>query len=380
MASQAFGSFLDIESGVSSLKPVHHKTTIPNSSPPPALELDELQWNHVHTGPATPRDDSMPISDNSSGEIAHFSVSHTPANANDDEINLSNEQESSEILQSWSYSANKWRVLSCCVVYFSNGMSDSAPGALLPYMEKHYNIGYAVVSLIFVAQAIGFLVAAFLTDILKTRLGQAKTYALSEISMVIAFAIIVATPPFPVVVFSFFFIGWAMSINLALSNVYCASLASSTVILGLAQGAYGIGGTIGPIIATSIVSRGEIWSRYYFITLATCTFGAWFSGWSFWNYEQEHNVQHQAALQRQVNREETATSGVQSKGKLLVKALKYGVTLIGALFTFGYQGAEVSISGWVISFLITERKGNPAKVGYVTAGFWVRNFSLSFLQ
>jgi len=30
----------------------------------------------------------------------------------------------------------------------------------------------------------------------------------------------------------------------------------------------------------------------------------------------------------------------------------------------------VSISGWVISFLIATRKGNPSSVGYVTAGFW----------
>jgi len=61
-----------------------------------------------------------------------------------------------------------------------------------------------------------------------------------------------------------------------------------------------------------------------------------------------------------------------SKRSLLVEALKNPVTIIGALFTFAYQGAEVSISGWVISFLITERSGDPAKVGYVTAGFWVR--------
>jgi fucose permease len=198
--------------------------------------------------------------------------------------------------------------------------------------------------------------------------------------MVLAFAVVVATPPFPVVVLSFFFIGCGESINLALSNVYCASLASSTVILGLAQGAYGIGGTIGPVIATALVSQGQVWSRYYFITLATCAFGAWFSGWSFWNHEQEHNLQLHAALHREIRQQETEDDSAQSKRKLLVKALKYGVTIIGALFTFGYQGAEVSISGWVISFLIAERKGNPAKVGYVTAGFWVCLFLFPLLS
>jgi fucose permease len=50
--------------------------------------------------------------------------------------------------------------------------------------------------------------------------------------------------------------------------------------------------------------------------------------------------------------------------------LKMRLVLLGALFIFAYQGAEVSISGWVISFLIAARNGDPSSVGYVTAGFW----------
>ena len=33
-----------------------------------------------------------------------------------------------------------------------------------------------------------------------------------------------------------------------------------------------------------------------------------------------------------------------------------------------YQGSEVAISGWVISYLIHYRDGAPSKVGNVTAG------------
>lgn len=54
----------------------------------------------------------------------------------------------------------------------------------------------------------------------------------------------------------------------------------------------------------------------------------------------------------------------------LLSALKNRTTLLGALFIFAYQGAEVSISGWVISFLIHYRHTAPSRVGYVTAGFW----------
>jgi fucose permease len=35
-----------------------------------------------------------------------------------------------------------------------------------------------------------------------------------------------------------------------------------------------------------------------------------------------------------------------------------------------YQGSEVAISGWLISYLIAYRDGQPSRVGNVTAGFW----------
>lgn len=67
----------------------------------------------------------------------------------------------------------------------------------------------------------------------------------------------------------------------------------------------------------------------------------------------------------------------------MMQALKSKTVILGSLFIFAYQGAEVSISGWVISFLIANRNGNPASVGYVTAGFWggitVGRFLLSHL-
>ncbi|KAF1964020.1 hypothetical protein BU23DRAFT_576026 [Bimuria novae-zelandiae CBS 107.79] len=63
------------------------------------------------------------------------------------------------------------------------------------------------------------------------------------------------------------------------------------------------------------------------------------------------------------------TPEAKSKSKDLKLALKNKVTVFGALLIFAYQGAEVSISGRVIPFLINYRGGDPVRVGYVTAGF-----------
>jgi len=67
-------------------------------------------------------------------------------------------------------------------------------------MEKDYNIGYAIVSLIFVTNAAGFIITAFATDSVLAKLGRARTLMASELVMLAAYIVIVCTPPFPVVV------------------------------------------------------------------------------------------------------------------------------------------------------------------------------------
>lgn len=135
---------------------------------------------------------------------------------------------------------NKWRVLAASAVYFGNGLSDSAPGALIPYMETHYNIGYAVVSIIFITNAIGFLLAAFFTQPVLRRLGRAKSCMFAELLIMSGYTIIACTPPFAAVACAFFLLGLGMALTLALNNVFCANLANATVIVGLVQGVYGM--------------------------------------------------------------------------------------------------------------------------------------------
>jgi fucose permease len=161
--------------------------------------------------------------------------------------------------------------------------------------------------------------------------------------------------------------------TLALNNVFCANIQPSSVVLGAAHGSYGVGGTIAPIIGTAIVSQGIVWSRFYFLQLGIYFCSIIFSGWAFWSYEEDSSQTLLTALEATASRQ-NATEGAGSKLKELKLALQNRVTIFGALFIFAYQGAEVAISGWIISYLINYRDGDPVKVGYVTAGFWVSFF------
>ncbi|KAF2728967.1 MFS general substrate transporter [Polyplosphaeria fusca] len=274
--------------------------------------------------------------------------------------------------QRWnSPSINKWRLLSCCLTYFVNGISDSATGALIPYMEEQYDITYSIVSLIFVGQAIGFVVAAFFNNTTLHWIGRAKMLMIAEAILLLAYIILVCSPPYPLVVIAFFFLGYGAAMTLALNNVFCANLDPSTAVLGAAHGSYGIGGIVAPIAATAMVSRGIPWPRFYFIPLVLSVVCMASSGYTFWSYIEysQPTLPLLSEVERTATRQ-TAVEQAESKLHDLKLALKNRVTIFGALFIFAYQGAEVSISGWVITFLIKYRGGDPASVGYVTAGFW----------
>ena len=220
---------------------------------------------------------------------------------------------------------------------------------------RDYDIGYAVVSLIFVGNAMGFVVAALFIDSIRNRLGRAKALALVQTAIGAAYVPVVLAAPFPAVVVAFFVIGFGMSVNIALGNTFCGRLRNGTAVLGAMHAAYGLGGTVGPLIATALVTVAAAhWSRYYLLTLGVALLNAVFAAWSYRGYE---------ASEPAPRRHDPGAHG-------MLGALSSRVVLLGALFIFAYQGAEVSISGWVISFLIAARGGDPSTVGYVTAGFW----------
>lgn len=243
--------------------------------------------------------------------------------------------------------------------------------------QRHYDIGYAIVSLIFITNAAGFISAALFVDALRARLGRAKTLMLASFCMAAAYVPVVCTPPFPVVVAAFFLLGFGMAVNLALGNVFAANLQNGTTMLGFMHGSYGIGGTIGPLIATSMVAKGNlVWSRYYFIPLGVTLFNGGWALWSFWSFESESSSASPPTLLTNIERIASRTQNAvplpkeQSQFRGMLKSFKSKIILLGALFIFAYQGSEVSISGWVISFLIATRGGDPSSVGYVTSGFW----------
>ena len=142
MAGSSFGvyigidpSSLDTASFDFPIAPIAPKKAIPHNyhsipqEPPDNIELDNLQWGAKLTGPA------------GSGSASPSGVD-TPNVPNDLEMSRPTspapELESFEAMQSfWNPSMNRFRMLSICLMTFGQGLNDSAPGALIPYIESY---------------------------------------------------------------------------------------------------------------------------------------------------------------------------------------------------------------------------------------------------
>ena len=206
---------------------------------------------------------------------------------------------------------------------------------------------------------------------------------------------------------SYFITGLGQATGLALNNVFCANLTPSTPVLGMFHGSYGtylfadlcsrrasesvpagMGGVVAPIIATAMATNGILFSRFFAILLSIRVVNFFATGFTFHHFERDAPASTDIRLPDRAERIQapaptstntTTTNPADApaapptkshKIRGLLSSLKNRTTLIGALFIFSYQGAEVSISGWAVSFLIAQRGGDPRKVGYVTAGFW----------
>ena len=113
---------------------------------------------------------------------------------------------------------NRWRVGACGLTLFTTGVNDSAPGALIPYLEKDYKVGYAIVSLIFITNSIGFISAAPSVQAIQSVYGRARANMVGTGFMIVGYIALVCNPPFPVVVISFLFLGFGISMILAMNN------------------------------------------------------------------------------------------------------------------------------------------------------------------
>ncbi|KIO26092.1 hypothetical protein M407DRAFT_24649 [Tulasnella calospora MUT 4182] len=241
------------------------------------------------------------------------------------------------------------------------GWNDGTLGPLLPRIQEHYRIGYTVVSMLFVVGCAGFIVGALSNVYLSEKIGFGKTITLAAASQIIAYTMLAVAPPYPVFCLALFFNGWALSLQDAGSNSFVASIPrNEKVNMGILHALYGVGAFISPFIATQF-SQQKQWSFNYLISAGISIINVALLLYVFRLKRQSHFIP-------ETNHSEQ-TEQQPTSDNLYKQIFKQKSVHIMAFFILVYVGVEVTIGGWIVTYLVRER-GGGSSVGYVSAGFF----------
>ncbi|KAM0276744.1 hypothetical protein ACHAQH_006455 [Verticillium albo-atrum] len=286
---------------------------------------------------------------------------------NDTDVSLSDglpaPTTSTPVAESWKYPrSNVFRVAATFWSFLVSGANDAAYGALIPYLEDYYNLDYIVVSLIFLSPFVGYVLSATLNNWLHMKFGQRGIAILCGTCHLIAYIIVSQHPPYPVLVVVYSLAGFGNGIGDAAWNAFVGNLANANETLGFLHALYGVGGTISPLIATTMITEGGLqWYHFYYvmigmavIELAVCTAAFW---------------KNTAASYHETTQ---SSNGGNAGLRVALFSRPYArVTWLCAAFLLAYVGVEVSLGGWIVQFMIRVRNADRFPAGMTSVGFWL---------
>ncbi|KAF2761708.1 MFS general substrate transporter [Pseudovirgaria hyperparasitica] len=267
-------------------------------------------------------------------------------------------------LQRWNSSrVNVLRTFATFFAFLLMGANDAAYGALIPYLEAYYDLSYTVVSLIFLSPFIGYVASALSNNWIHLTFGQRGVAFLGPMSHLIAYVIIAVHPPYPVLVVVFILAGFGNGLEDAAWNAWVGNMARANEVLGLLHGFYGLGATISPLIATSMITKGKLpWYAFYYVMISLAVIELTTSLSAFWNASAE---------QFRAENPRTSSQGNSRLKQALLKMPAARVSWLISLFLLIYVGIEVALGGWIVTFMLNQRQGTAFASGMVATGFWL---------
>ncbi|KAL9089988.1 MAG: hypothetical protein Q9165_005517 [Trypethelium subeluteriae] len=243
------------------------------------------------------------------------------------------------------------------------GANDAAYGALIPYLERYYHLSYTVISLVFLTPFVGYSSAALLNNAMHMKFGQRGIAFIGPLSHLIAYTVIALHPPYPVLIIIFALAGFGNGIEDGAWNAWIGNMANANEILGFLHGFYGLGAVIAPLAATTMVVNDRLpWYTFYYLMIGGAALELLLSTHAFW---RSTGAAFLAAHPRT-----SASSGPRMK-EAIASAPAARTTWLCSLFLLLYVGVEVTLGGWIVTFMMSVRHGAPFSAGMVETGFWL---------
>ncbi|KAF9820179.1 hypothetical protein IEO21_01612 [Rhodonia placenta] len=247
-----------------------------------------------------------------------------------------------------------------CYSYLLEGWNDGSLGPLLPRIQRQYKIGFDIVSLLFVFSTVGFIGGAMSNVYLNQRLGFGKLVRIGALFQLGGYAFISPGGPFPTICAGVGLAGFGIAMQMAQANGFVGSLKENTrVKFGILHASYGLGAFVSPLVATHF-STASHWSFHYVIAggiavsnvvLLTAVF----------RLRRQDDVLAEAG--------QTAGEANTSTENVYHQILRLKEVHLLSIFCLIYVGIEVTLGGWIVTFIV-DKRGGGATAGYISSGFF----------
>ena len=191
------------------------------------------------------------------------------------------------------------------------------------------------------------------------RLGRRGVAFLGPAIRLISYIIVCLHPPYAVMVIFFIFAGFGNGLEDAAWNAWIGNMANPNEVLGFLHGFYGLGATLSPLIATTMVTKAKLqWYTFYYILVGAAVIELVAAVAAFWT--------NNGRAYRETNPRTEEETGNRMK-----EALNNRVTWVCSIFLLVCVGIEVAISGWVVVFMMNVRHAAPFAAGMGETGYWL---------
>ncbi|KAJ2901267.1 hypothetical protein MKZ38_002017 [Zalerion maritima] len=281
------------------------------------------------------------------------------------ETSAPDEEASSEVILAqnrgrWNSSPiNVCRFVAALYSFIVLGMNDACLGPLIPYIETYYDISYTAISTAFLSQCVGYILAATVNSMIHHHWGQRAVAIIAPLCHLVAYIPISFHPPFPAIPVLMILSGLGNGLEDSAWNAWIGDMENSNELLGLLHGAYGAGATIAPLVATTMITKAKVeWYTFFYVMAGTAALELVALSSAFWGAD--------GAAYRERHRSTTGQDRTTTR-----RVIREPVTWLVAFFLLGYVGCEVSLGGWITTFMLNVRHAEPFDAGMAGTGFWL---------
>ncbi|KAE8155005.1 major facilitator superfamily domain-containing protein [Aspergillus avenaceus] len=271
--------------------------------------------------------------------------------------------------QDWNRpQSNIWKTLATFWSFFVMGANDSASGSLVPYLQSYYGLSYIAVSVIFLSPLAGYVVAGVVDTKIYLTMGRRGVAIISPFCHILAYAVNCFHPPYPVLVITLAFAGLANGLADSAWNSWTSNMDHASQLLGFLHAAFGLGAVMSPLVVSSLTTQAGVQWYYFYYVMTGCAFIELITSLpAFWDLTGPGAYYAQAGdLKKSINH---TNSGLRETMFKIPSAAR--VSWISSIFLFIYAGLELSLSGWIVTFMIDARKAGQFASGLTATWFWL---------